>query len=347
MKRMFSLLMAASLFIGITTSGSAADSVPAARVVAGTIAVCIDDCTVPGVPAYDIDLSYIDIPAECGDDAPVILFIHGNSASKEFFGKLLQDVYMRDFRCIAVDLPGHGNSSSYPNVLKDFFCEYEECMLTHKDHFYSFSGYAHILNKFLVAMGIDTRTVNLFGWSLGGHVAIEMMRENPTFAHVMLTGTPINTSARAVAGFEPLKQLRLATFVPDHTFADREITVFDLLSYRQQFTTEQAQLFHALGGVTGVRFTHAAGICTDPDARYFMIKVLSTYDQEDVVRFHAKKFSVIQGANDPIKISEEAAARVQELGVKITELPDVGHAVFYEKPDAVAHELWTTCVAGV
>lgn len=343
MKRMFSLLGAASLVIGIA-SGAAAAPVPVARVIAGTVAVCIDDCTVPGVPTYVVDLSYIDIAAECGDDAPVILFIHGNSASKEFFGKLLQEPFMRDFRCIAVDLPGHGNSSSYPNVLKDFFCADEERMVTHKNHFYSFSGYAHILNKFLAVLGINARMVNLFGWSLGGHVAIEMMRENPAFAHVMLTGTPINNGDAAVAGFEPLKQLRLATFVPDHTFADREITVFDLLSYRQQFTTEQAQLFHGLGGVTGARFTDAAGICTDPEARYFMIKALGTYDQEAVVRRDGAKFSVIQGANDQIKIKEDAVVRVQALGVKITELSDVGHAVFYEKPDAVAHELWSTCV---
>ncbi|MAM30548.1 MAG: hypothetical protein CMC13_16145 [Flavobacteriaceae bacterium] len=97
-----------------------------------------------------------------------ILFIHGNSLSKEIFSKQLTNNKFKDFRLLALDLPGHGESQwleaySVNQIVEDItsFCE------------------EVILNSFIIV-----------GHSLGGHMAIQALPKLKKCSGIFLIGTP-------------------------------------------------------------------------------------------------------------------------------------------------------------
>ncbi|MDD4976223.1 MAG: alpha/beta hydrolase [Bacteriovorax sp.] len=98
----------------------------------------------------DHKISYYD---NCSDGQSII-FIHGNSHNGKNFWKQFSEPLLSKFRLIAIDLPGHGNSSP------DF-----------TDEAYSLSCYANTLQSFVEELGLNN---SLFvGHSLGGHILLE------------------------------------------------------------------------------------------------------------------------------------------------------------------------------
>jgi pimeloyl-ACP methyl ester carboxylesterase len=81
-----------------------------------------------------------------GKGLPVV-FIHGNSGSKEAFRKQFESDMGNVYRMVAIDLPGHGASS-------DAF---------EPERTYSLPGYADAVVEVLANMGIDRAVV--CGWS--------------------------------------------------------------------------------------------------------------------------------------------------------------------------------------
>jgi pimeloyl-ACP methyl ester carboxylesterase len=107
-----------------------------------------------------------------GESGPTLLFVHGNSACKEVWHKQYDSGLAAKFHMIAMDLPGHGGSDNAPDP------ETSYCM----------TGYADAAILVLQALGIDRAVV--VGWSLGGHVAIEMMPLFTGLAGIVISGTP-------------------------------------------------------------------------------------------------------------------------------------------------------------
>ena len=82
----------------------------------------------------DIDGQEISYLQSEGDGRPVV-FVHGNSASARTWRPLLDGPFGRRFRCLALDLPGHGESAPAA------------------DHaLYSLPGYAAVLAGFAGAL---------------------------------------------------------------------------------------------------------------------------------------------------------------------------------------------------
>lgn len=101
-----------------------------------------------------------------------IVFIHGNSTSKEVFSKQFKELGQK-YNLIAFDLPGHGASQNAHNPKT----------------VYSFPGYAKIMIEALEKMG--KKDITFCGWSLGGHIAIEILKERPDLvSKIMLIATP-------------------------------------------------------------------------------------------------------------------------------------------------------------
>lgn len=114
-------------------------------------------------------VSYLD--NETNDTA--IVFIHGLGAAKEVFAHQYESPLAQSYRLIGIDLPGHGDSDKPHDPEKA----------------YSVQGLAVTLNELLNSLSVDRSIV--VGWSLGGHVAIEMMQMFPErLMGVMTTGTP-------------------------------------------------------------------------------------------------------------------------------------------------------------
>jgi pimeloyl-ACP methyl ester carboxylesterase len=117
---------------------------------------------------------------ESEGDGRAVVFVHGNSSSARTWLPVLTGPFGRSFRCLAFDLPGHGQSA--PSA----------------DHSaYSLPGYAAVLAGFTEACGAADAVI--VGWSLGGHIALEAAPDMPTAAGYVIFGTPPVASAAQMA----------------------------------------------------------------------------------------------------------------------------------------------------
>ncbi|PCI69049.1 MAG: alpha/beta hydrolase [Gammaproteobacteria bacterium] len=101
-----------------------------------------------------------------------ILFIHGNSASSQYFSNQLNSETLNKYRLVCLDLPGHGQSSNATNPNSD----------------YTISGYADMVIEVIEQMELFDCV--LVGWSLGGHIALEAIAKKARVKGLVLTGTP-------------------------------------------------------------------------------------------------------------------------------------------------------------
>jgi pimeloyl-ACP methyl ester carboxylesterase len=101
-----------------------------------------------------------------------VLLIHGNSSCLEVFRYQLDSPVTRRNRLIAFDLPGHGRSGNAVDPART----------------YTLPGFADVSREILSLLAIEEAVV--FGWSLGGHVALDMMPEFSGAKGLVLVGTP-------------------------------------------------------------------------------------------------------------------------------------------------------------
>jgi pimeloyl-ACP methyl ester carboxylesterase len=119
-----------------------------------------------------------------GQGRPVI-FVHGNSSSSRTWNGIMTGPFGLRFRCLALDLPGHGESA--PAVNREG---------------YSLPGYAKTLTRFAEAAGATDAVI--VGWSLGGHIALEAAPGWPSAAAYLVFGTPpVATVAQMGEAFLP------------------------------------------------------------------------------------------------------------------------------------------------
>ena len=118
-----------------------------------------------------------------GSRTPLLL-LHGNSMSARVFDALLDGPLGRSYQLVAIDLPGHGNSdnAAFP------------------DRAYTVPGYADAVLDAMFALDISHAAV--CGWSLGGHIALEMMARSPNILGAFVVGAPpVAPGPGALAGF--------------------------------------------------------------------------------------------------------------------------------------------------
>lgn len=264
-----------------------------------------------------------------------ILFIHGNSASKEFFLHLNSDL-LPNFRLIKVDLPGHGESDDFSMLIQEQYEKDNNTIFKNYNNFYTFAGYAQVMNKFIDNLSIDRNKLNIVGWSLGGHVAIDMTKDYHV-NKIILTGTPIQSFKDMNNAFTFLKNIPL-----NNDNFESNISIFDLLGFNNKFTESQAIVFHAAGGfiTQDGEIAKKAGTRTNPIARSAMIhfcanafskEELAHMNQNDLVLSKKDIFKIIQGSKDPIKSTNN--------DLEIIEIEDAGHAVFHSHPQEYTQSL--------
>ena len=108
---------------------------------------------------------------ESAGQGPPVVLIHGNSSSSRAFSRQLEGPLGRRVRLVAVDLPGHGESDD-----------------ANDPSAYSLPGHARAVRA--VVEALDLHEARFVGWSLGGHVALEMAPDLLRARGFVIFGTP-------------------------------------------------------------------------------------------------------------------------------------------------------------
>jgi pimeloyl-ACP methyl ester carboxylesterase len=258
---------------------------------------------------------------DCGSGSPAVIFIHGNSSCKEIFAAQLGSPLRERHRLVALDLPGHGESADARDPHRT----------------YTIPGYASVLREVLGQLAIDRFL--LVGWSLGGHIAIELMATAPRPLGVVITGTPPFARSMESIGeaFLPTPHMQLTT---KPVFTDEEA-----LAYARATSTPD---------VDRDDFRYRAARRTDGRARARMFAALSEglgVDQRRTVEEVAVPLLILNGENDPFVnpayFDKPHYARLWRGAVQ--RIPASGHAPFYEQPalyNRLLEEFVADCAKG-
>lgn len=232
---------------------------------------------------------------------PVALLLHGNSACKEVFKNQFEGDVGKRFRLIAMDLPGHGHSENAKNP----------------EETYSLPGYADVAIAVLGELGI--RKASVVGWSLGGHIAIDMLKRCPEIQGILITGTPpIPLTAEGFKqGFRPFPCLHLLG--------------------QERFSKEEAETFVAQGGIDPKKATFMidAALRTDGKARSNMIASMQKGvggNQKQIVEESEKPIAIVAGSEDAGINNEYIQKEVspKTLWKRKVHLVEGGHGIFWE-----------------
>lgn len=109
---------------------------------------------------------------DTGGPGTPLLLIHGNSSCRQVFACQMRSALAREHRLISFDLPGHGQSDDARDP----------------ERTYALPGLADSVAELLACL--DVNEVIVLGWSLGGHIAIQMLSRFQGVAGLIITGTP-------------------------------------------------------------------------------------------------------------------------------------------------------------
>ena len=129
---------------------------------------------------------------ESGQGGIPVLLIHGNSLCRGVFRNQMQGQIAKNRRLIAFDLPGHGQSSNASDPERS----------------YTRPGLADAAVELLDKLGVTEAIV--FGWSLGGHIGIEMIPRFPGMRGLMISGAPPVSHNQMSKGFNASSHLGVA-----------------------------------------------------------------------------------------------------------------------------------------
>lgn len=231
-----------------------------------------------------------------------VLLIHGNSSSKHVFAKQIPALGAMEFSVVIPDLPGHGGSehSRMP------------------DRTYSFPGYANVLHSLMNELGYPS--YHVVGWSLGGHIGLELLARYSAVRSLLITGTP-----PVSLNFESIQK-------------GFRWTPSTALAGKKAFSRDDAiRYVRAMMGTRGAPPDQLqTALSTDGNARYWMVRNGMAgvgADELRVVAEDKRPLGIIQGRYDPF-IRTEYLASLPYRNIWSGEpiLIDAGHAAHWEAP---------------
>jgi len=258
------------------------------------------------VPAMIIPTSFADIAVQdSGGPGPAVLLVHGNSSSKEIFRRQFEDERLGGLRLVAPDLPGHGASGDARDPAAG----------------YTLGGYARMAIEVLEALGIEKATV--LGWSLGGHVALDMISRWAGITGVMISGAPPAPGGlEGVAlGFQQTPDMALASA--------RDWSEADTQAYARATAGEGAPFEPFI--LEAARRT--PGIAREvffADALFGQVD-----DQRKIAETAATPLAIVNGADDAFINAAyfDTVAYANLWRGQVFRLAGLGHAPFWQAPE--------------
>lgn len=122
---------------------------------------------------------------ESAGNGRAVVFVHGNSSSARTWLPVLSGDLGTRFRCVALNLPGHGESEPAGDQAD-----------------YSLPGYAAVLTGLAREIGVSDAV--FVGWSLGGQIVLEAAPALPDASGFLLFGAPpVASPAQMAEAFLP------------------------------------------------------------------------------------------------------------------------------------------------
>lgn len=236
-----------------------------------------------------------------GEGLP-ILMIHGTGGCRAVFGRQLESPLADKHRLIAVDLPGHGESEDAADP-----------------QFYALRSMARTMSELVARLRLDR--FMLLGWSLGGHIAIEMI-EHEGLVGLMACGTPpvARGPLAMLRAFRPSWDMPLAS---KEDYTDRDVARFFSLCYGHGATPELLEAIR-----------RADGRVRSATMRAMMRGDFT--DQKLAVERSPVPVALVNGREDPlIRLSYMDTLSGPTLwhGLPIV-IEEAGHACFWDQPEA-------------
>lgn len=187
------------------------------------------------------------------------------------------------FHLLSIDLPGHGCSDK----AKD------------PDKSYTQPAYAEAALEVIEKLSI--LKVVVFGWSLGGHVAIEMLAMDPEIVQgIMIVGTPPVNKNEVMKGFNFPYDPPYDTDNPIET--DDPDAKLPLVARGELDPTQIEDFVEASAQMPYEDWMNETVRTTDPQARSIMFEHFKNggcCDQRDIVEVNRRPVAVVNGKEDP------------------------------------------------
>ncbi len=242
---------------------------------------------------------------ESAGDGPPIVLIHGNSASARAFAKQLDGPLGARFRLVAIDLPGHGASDDATDP-----------------SLYTLRGHAQAVRAAVDALGLAQ--AHFVGWSLGGHIALEMAPGLPEAKGFLIFGAPPLSLPPAMA----------EAFLPNPAMNFGFAPSFE----RAQGAAYVASFFAPEFADVGPTFLEDA-LRTDGRARAGLPASFApgaSLDEVEVVRELKAPLAILHGAKEQLVNDAWFATLAMPTLWRgaVQTIPDAGHAPQWETPAA-------------
>lgn len=247
-----------------------------------------------------------------GNGAKTIVFIHGNSSSKDAFKNQIEYFSKNNYGVLAIDLPGHGASDNAPIP----------------NNVYTMPNYAKILMGAIKA--IVKGDFIVVGWSLGGNTALEMagndiVKPDSNFKGIFVFGAP---------PVGPGKDRLLEAYLP----ATFESAVGEAAPTDEMIANYISAVYGTLSPVPDELI--AAAKRADGKARETMVGHwmggTDGHKQIETIANWNKPIAVLHGNQDIfVNLEYLRTAPWKNLwGAKILEMKNTGHAPFLEDVDS-------------
>ncbi|KAB8040755.1 alpha/beta fold hydrolase [Silvanigrella paludirubra] len=255
------------------------------------------------------NISYYDMNSNSNN---CLLLIHGLSCSKEIFHYLINNLYS-NFRILSIDLLGHGESENSKN----------------KKQSYSISGFADSIIELLADLKI--KNLNIYGWSIGGNIALEILDKYNFIQNVILDG------------YSPCSYIE-KNF--DKVFIFNEATP---LIGKNNLTKNEAKFYVSNGGLKSNSYQNEFKVDkivenvlrADGEMREYWYKSVMNLEgisPKECVEKHRKKIKILIGEEDPGIQLNYLKENFDDISIFFK---NVGHAVFWDKPEEVKKIIYT------